>query len=213
MTWENDILCALKKHVKEDNTPLYAAKNREITAWEAKGRPVPPPHIIKQQTLIEYAKKYGLRVFVETGTYYGEMVDAMKNTFDHIYSIELGDALYENARKRFAGLNHIEIIHGDSGVELADILNKIDSPALFWLDGHYSEGVTVKGKVDTPIREELVCILNAPDKGHVIIIDDARCFGTDPAYPSIDELTEFIKSKRPNVDIVVENDSIRVTPA
>jgi len=136
----------------------------------------------------------------------------MKNTFDHIYSIELGDALYENARKRFAGLNHIEIIHGDSGVELADILNKIDSPALFWLDGHYSEGVTVKGKVDTPIREELVCILNAPDKGHVIIIDDARCFGTDPAYPSIDELTEFIKSKRPNVDIVVENDSIRVTP-
>jgi len=216
MTWEQDILQALKKHVKEDNTPLYdpsiIAKNREIAEWKAKGRPVPPPHIIKQQTLIEYAKKYGLRVFVETGTYYGEMVDVMKNTFDHIYSIELGDALYENARKRFAGLNHIEIIHGDSGVELADILNKIDSPALFWLDGHYSEGVTVKGKVDTPIREELVCILNAPDKGHVIIIDDARCFGTDPAYPSIDELTEFIKSKRPNVDIVVENDSIRVTP-
>ena len=211
MTWEKDMLQALEKHVKEDNTPLYAAKNREIAEWKAKGCPVPPPHAIKQQTLIEYAKKYELHTLIETGTYYGEMVEAMKDTFDHIYSIELGDVLYENARSRFAGLDHIEIIHGDSGEELANILNKIDSPVLFWLDGHYSEGTTVKGKVDTPIREELMGILNAPDIGHVIIIDDARCFGTDPAYPSIAELTELIASKR-NIAIHIKNDSIRVTP-
>jgi len=211
MSWKNDILYALEKHVKEDNTPLYDAKNREIAEWEAKGCPIPPPHTIKQQTLIEYAKKYGLHTLIETGTYYGEMVEAMKDTFAHIYSIELGDVLYENARSRFAGLDHIEIIHGDSGEELANILNKIDSPVLFWLDGHYSEGTTVKGKVDTPIREELMGILNAPDIGHVIIIDDARCFGTDPAYPSIAELTELIASKR-NIAIHIKNDSIRVTP-
>ena len=204
MTWEQNIIKALERHI--------ANEDREITEWESKGRPVPPPHIIKQRTLQEYAKKYSTNIFVETGTYYGEMVYAMKDVFNHIYSIELGDALYENAKKRFEGYNHIEIIHGDSGKKLNDIMSNVDGPALFWLDGHYSEGVTVRGSVDTPIREELLCILNAPNLRHVIIIDDARNFGTDPAYPSMEELNELIHSKRSNVDIIVENDSIRVTP-
>lgn len=211
MTWEQDILAAFEKHVRDDNNQPVTSNN-EIIEWEAKGKPVPPPHIIKQQTVQEYAKRYGTNIFVETGTYYGTMVEAMKDVFDHIYSIELGNILYENAKKKFEGQNHIEIIHGDSGVELSKVMDKIDGPALFWLDGHYSEGVTVKGSVDTPIRAEVSCILNAPDIGHVIIIDDARCFGTDPAYPTIAELTELIKSKRPNVAITVENDSIRVVP-
>jgi hypothetical protein len=43
--------------------------------------------------------------------------------------------------------------------------------------------------------------LNAPDRGHVIIVDDARCFGTDPAYGSIEELSEFIQGIRSNLDI------------
>jgi hypothetical protein len=44
----------------------------------------------------------------------------------------------------------------------------------------------------------------------VIIIDDARCFGTDPAYPTIDEIKGFIHARRENAQITVEGDSIRV---
>jgi hypothetical protein len=92
-------------------------------------------------------------------------------------------------------------------------MNKIDQPALFWLDGHYSAGVTAKGEKDTPIYEELNQILSSKDKGHVIIIDDARCFGTDPNYPSIKELIDFIKSIRINLDIVIQDDCILITPS
>jgi hypothetical protein len=46
----------------------------------------------------------------------------------------------------------------------------------------------------------------------VIIIDDARLFGSDPAYPSKEELNEFIESRRSDVKITVQNDSIRITP-
>jgi hypothetical protein len=91
-------------------------------------------------------------------------------------------------------------------------MHKLSQPALFWLDAHYSEGVTARGDKDTPIYEELHLILNAGDIGHVIIIDDARCFGTDPAYPSKEELVEFIRSKKSNVDIAVLDDSIIITP-
>ncbi|MBU0571100.1 MAG: hypothetical protein KJ995_08305 [Candidatus Omnitrophica bacterium] len=185
---------------------------KELIEWERKGKPVPPPHIVKQQTLQTYAMRYGLKILVETGTFYGDMVEAMKGVFDRLYTIEIDEELYEKAKKRFKGVRHIELIHGDSGVELMNLMNKINEPALFWLDGHYSGGVTAKGEKDTPIYEELRHILNAPDRGHVIIIDDARCFGADPVYPSIEKLKDFIKSKRPNLEIIIQDDNIRITP-
>ena len=201
-------------------TPLYHPlrnwnfKKREQTKlaeWARTGKPVPPPHIVKQQTLKTFAKQFGLKVLVETGTFYGDMVNAMKKDFDQIYSIELSEELYEKARKRFKGERNIHLICGNSGVELRSVCSRMNQPTLFWLDSHYSSGVTDKGDKDTPIYEELGHIFNIEDKGHVIIIDDARCFGTDPAYPSIEELTVFIKSERPNANITILNDSIRIT--
>jgi len=187
-------------------------QKRELREWEMKGMPVPPPHIIKQRVLRRYAEEYSLKILVESGTYQGEMVEAMKAIFIKIYSIELNEQLFDDAKKRFKSAKHIELIHGDSGKELKNVMKKINEPALFWLDGHYSGGVTARGGKDTPIYEELHCILNAKNLGHVIIIDDAREFGTNPAYPSLEELKQFIRSKNENVKIAVQNDSIRITP-
>jgi len=173
---------------------------------------ISPPHIVKQRVIRDYAKKYGLKFLVETGTYYGDMVEAMKADFDKIYSIELSKNLYEICLKRFEGLKNIELIHGDSGIELKYLMNKINQPTLFWLDGHYSGGVTAKGKKDTPIFEELQCIFDTQNREHVIIIDDVRCFGNIPSYPSIEELIDFIELKSSNIDIVIQDDSIRITP-
>lgn len=203
-------------------TPLYhpvrnwlrALKHgRELRRWEQRGKPVPPPHIVKQRTIRTFADRFGLKILVETGTYYGDMVEAMKRRFSRIYSIELNRELCEKAAKRFQGDRHVKIIQGDSGVELGKLVGQLDQPALFYLDGHYSGGTTAKGDNDTPIYEELAHIFSARHRGHVIVIDDARCFGSDPSYPSIEKLSEFVRSKRPDARIEIEDDSIRITPA
>jgi len=186
---------------------------REGVQWEASGRPVPPPHIVKQRVLTSHAQQYGLKVLVETGTYYGDMVEAMKAVFDRIYSIELSEALHESCCRRFSGVPHVTLLQGDSGTEIGKLMPLIDQPTLFWLDGHYSAGVTAQGEKDTPIWEELAHLFDAPDPGHVIVIDDARCFGHDDGYPTIDELKAFVLSRRPHLDITVEDDSIRITPS
>ena len=204
-----------------DRTPLRSVKRwlidkklrRDEANWEKNGRPAPPPHAIKQRTLKRFAQDYDLKILVETGTFYGRMVEAMKGSFRRIYSIELSPELHKKAIKRFQGQQNIELIQGDSGAELGNLIHRIDQPALFWLDGHYSAGVTAKGDKDTPIYEELTHIFDGDDIGHVIVIDDARCFGTDPAYPSLSDLSEFVRSKRSNVVIEVADDSIRITPA
>lgn len=210
------ILIDVIKHTPLNNLYHNLSNKRNqkkvIKEWERNGRAVPPPHVVKQHTLLNYAKKYNLKVLVETGTYYGDMVNALKDNFKYIYSIEIGKDLYEQAKKRFENACNVELILGDSGRELKRVMEKLDRPALFWLDGHYSAGVTARGIKDTPIYEELNHIFSRQDEGHVIIIDDARCFGTNPAYPTIDELKEFIYSNRKDMKIFIQDDSIRITP-
>ena len=183
-----------------------------IAKWEKQGRPSPPPPVFKHQTIRDYAKRFKLRVFVETGTYIGDTVAAVMRSFDKLYSIELSRDFYEIARKRFERKDKVTIIHGDSGIEIHKVINWLDQPALFWLDGHFSGGVTAKGDKDTPIIEELTHIYDSKLDGHVIIIDDAHYFGTDPAYPSIEDLRMFIRSKKPDNKVDIKDNIIRITP-
>lgn len=191
---------------------LKSSQQKELIDWERRGKTGCSPHLIKQRVLIDYAHDYGVNILVETGTYLGDMVEAMKSHFKQVYSVELSNDLYELAVKRFKRDAHVEILQGDSGTELENLMVRIREPVLFWLDGHYSGGITAKGKKECPIFEELGHILNGTELGHVIVIDDARCFGSDPAYPTVDEVKLFVKSRRPDVNFVVKDDSIRITP-
>jgi hypothetical protein len=185
---------------------------RQIRQWRAKGSPLPPPHAIKQQVIASYQQKYRHDILVETGTYMGDMVEAQKRRFRKIYSIELGEDLYNAAAQRFSRHSHITILHGDSGRVLPRVMKEITGPAIFWLDGHYSAGVTAKGEKDCPIYEELDAILAGEDKGHILLIDDARCFNGEGDYPTIAALTNYIHNKSKNYNVEVGDDVIRFVP-
>ena len=189
-------------------------RRKEIQAirqWSARGKPSPPPHIIKEMIVRRYGRKFRLPILIETGTKFGDMLLGVQHDFARIYSIELGADLVSKARERFAHSPHIEIIHGDSGRELKTLLERIDGPAVFWLDSHFGGAGTVRGDTDTPIMAELSHILDVPNCGHVILIDDARFFGTNPGYPAMDQLQDLILRRR-DVDIRVRYDAIRITP-
>lgn len=192
--------------------PIYLnyIQKKELADWLKKGKPAPPPGVIKQKAIREIANKYGIRILIETGTFLGDMVYAMRPHFDHVYSIELSDIYFNKAKDRFKNAENVTLLHGDSGNELGKLLKHISEPIIFWLDGHYSGGTTAKGEKETPIYEELNHIFEHWQNGSVIIIDDARLFGTDPSYPTIDEISEFIKSSLPEAQIDVQNDGIQV---
>lgn len=173
---------------------------------------MPLPHLLKQDILKGYASKYNLSILVETGTYRGEMTEALHDHFNKIYSIELSEKYARNAQRYFRGSKKVKIIQGDSGDVIGELIKAIDQPTLFWLDGHYSADDTAKGVKSTPIMEELDHILRAEDMHHVILIDDARAFGKSEDYPTMDELKSFITSLRKNVEIFTEDDIIRILP-
>jgi hypothetical protein len=189
--------------------------NSTITKWVRSGCPVPPPHIIKQLTIKEYQGKFGIEIFIETGTYLGAMVESVKDTFRKIYSIELSHQLYKMAKIKFRDCNQISLIQGDSGKMLPQILEEIrdtNLPAIFWLDGHYSYGITARGDSDCPVLEELDVIFKFSNQKNIILIDDARCFSGSGDYPSIPDLKDFLLKRNPDIQIEVKNDIIRLTP-
>jgi hypothetical protein len=193
---------------------LYIQRRREerslIMAWRRSGSPVPPPHLYKQKLLSRYASRYRLNTLVETGTYHGDMIFALRKRFQTILSIELGSELCEQARQRLREYTHVSIIQGDSAKVLPNILDDLKCPALFWLDGHYSAGITALGAKETPISAELDAILQHPLSGHVILIDDARNFDGTHDYPTLDALRQSVLTRAPNADLSVEDDIIRI---
>ncbi|MHC4680337.1 MAG: O-methyltransferase [Planctomycetota bacterium] len=175
---------------------------------------VPPlPDLGKQRVVIEHIERFSLDTFVETGTYKGRMVYALIPHAREIYSIELDETHFKNARRRFAGNPNVHILQGQSGEVLPRVLKDIDKPCLFWLDAHYSGGSTARGGLETPIMQELGCILaHARADGHVILIDDARCFTGENDYPSMKSLEEFIWTTSPSRTLEVRADIIRIYP-
>lgn len=183
--------------------------SQDLAVWHRDGRPAPPPPAAKRSIVADHAKRFRCDYLVETGTYRGDMVDAQKRHFRRIFTIELDDRLYEHAVARFRGERHIAVLHGDSGRLLPEVIRRLEGPTLFWLDGHYSGGVTARGESDTPVVQELAAILADPSSQHVVLIDDARCFGSGD-YPSLDEIRRQVRLARPGWDVHVEDDIIRI---
>ncbi len=177
--------------------------------WIQSGSPVPPPHFIKQEIIQDYAIKFGCEVFVETGTFKGDMVEAQKQLFKRLISIELDTNLYLAAKERFKLDNKIEIVQGDSGKELSTIVSKLQEKALFWLDGHYSGGETALGEKECPIFEEIDAIFDANQEfKHVILIDDARCFVGVGDYPTVEQLSKYVQNKNSKYKVEIIHDII-----
>lgn len=114
-----------------------------------------------------------IKIFVETGTEEGWMIEKMSGYFEKIYSIELDISLYNQVRERFKGQGNIKLLRGDSAVEIERVLEELKEPALFWLDAHAGGAITT---ANAPIISELEAIFAHSVKGHLILIDDARHF-------------------------------------
>ena len=84
---------------------------------------------------------------------------------------------------------------------LPAVIAQIKTPALFWLDAHYSGGTTADSGQD-PIVEELKSIFQSRNCRHVVLIDDARAH-------NVEAIARWIPG---DVSVSVRNDLIRIIP-
>jgi hypothetical protein len=183
-------------------------KRMKFLLWLFKiKKSIDPPILVKEKIIRFYGKTSKIKTLIETGTYKGEMIFALKEDFEKIFSIELDKTLATNAKKMFSEDEKIKIIWGDSEKELPKILKKISSHCLFWLDAHYDGGRTARGKRETPILEELKAIMKHSKKD-IILINNANNFG-EGNYPAYEEIKAIIKG---DFNMQTKNNIIRIYP-
>jgi hypothetical protein len=195
-------------------TPVYGAYKAlghypDYWYWILRGRPSRSPHLLKQKVVREYGEKFALKTLVETGTYYGEMVAAMKGHFEGIYSIEFVAGLAERAQRKFAGYPQVRIFCGDSRVVMPEVLALLNGPALFWLDAGYYGWVGKQGDQQR-LSAELEMILSHR-YSHIILLDDARGLTGREGIPSVGDVTSYVESKFPRRAVEVKYDIMRIT--
>ena len=135
--------------------------------------------------LFHIAQKCGVsldeyKTFIETGTYLGETTARMASLFQKVYTIEVSEALYTQTRAVLSRYPNVVAIFGDSKVVLQSLAKELDphKPVIYFLDAHFSSGITGKADKDVPLLEELTAIGDRGNHGDIVIIDDFRLFGT-----------------------------------
>lgn len=163
-----------------------------LTDWWRKGRPIPPPHEVKLWSILYLADSIDACNLVETGSYLGDTVRALRGRFKLIASIEIAPELATPLQAEFKSDPSVKIIVGDSGRELGKLLGSIKGPTVFWLDAHYSGGPTL-GDGYVPIFAEIEAIHAGCRDRHAILIDDMIDFKGQDGYPTVDQLRRKIE--------------------
>ncbi len=184
---------------------------RDVANWVGSGCPSPAPNIVKMNVVKHYVRAYGVRTFIETGTYLGSMLEYIATTGAQCHSVEIDPVIYDRAKSILSRHKNIILHLGDSGVVIPNLLSTLNEPAVFWLDAHYSGSFTGKSEVDTPVSAELDMILSHSIKNHVILIDDARDFNGSNNYPKISDVLKYFDD-HDHYKAMVSADIIRITP-
>jgi hypothetical protein len=164
-------------------------------------------------------KPLALKTFVETGTHIGTTSFWASRYFDRVITIEADHALYERSRKKLATAHNVELLFGSSPVLLRSVIAKLDGPALFWLDAHWSGPGTAGQDYQCPVLEEIT-VVDSGKHQHVIMIDDARFFMNSlpslhrtAVWPTLPAIIDHLRRRYPDAYLMVHADVIMRVPA
>jgi hypothetical protein len=115
-------------------------------------------------------------IFVESGTYQGSTILHMEPYFSKLYTIEIREVLCDYVKQYYCG-DKIAFYMGDSAERMNEVAPDVQGPAIYFLDAHYSSGITGRGEKDCPLYEELQSIALLHRDKAIVIVNDVRLFG------------------------------------
>lgn len=175
---------------------------------------------LDEKLLDSLKSELDLALFVETGTFKGDTVAQVHSYFSSVLSIELSDELYQEATRRFKGLAHVRVVHGNSAEKLQELRREYEGKStLFWLDAHWCVATGTAGELSQcPLLGELEAI-GSLEANSVVLIDDARLFMAPPLspheisdWPSFDEIVRKLQAMSDAHEVMVVNDVVAFFP-
>jgi hypothetical protein len=174
--------------------------------------------VLPQQLATDLRSRLSLSRAIETGTYRGRGTRLLASVFPEVITIEVAPQLAQAARGALADLPGVAVREGSSRDVLPETIDGT-KPTLYWLDGHWSGGVTGGAEDECPVLAEIAAIA-AGHPDDCILIDDARLFLAPPSpphraeqWPSYREIEDAVHATRPDNLVLVAHDIIVSVPA
>jgi hypothetical protein len=167
------------------------------------------------------ATRLELAVFIETGTFEGDSVAAVRPSFRELHTCELSPELHAAATQRFADDPAVHCHLGSSPNRLRDLAaSHAHHPVMYWLDAHWCSAAQTAGQESQcPLLEELEAIAPLHPES-IVWIDDARYFMAPPpaplearGWPTFQQVLERLQSLSSHHHLVFANDTILFHPA
>lgn len=151
----------------------------------------PAPPAVKRLEIMNEIKTHSIKNFVETGTYLGMTTSLVAPYVEKVWTIEVSERLHGLNKQVYADVKNIEFLLGGSENVLPEIVPTIKGNTLYWLDGHFSAGITGMTDIETPIMKEIDIIAKHNHSGRcVLLVDDIRCFDGTHDYPTLEALKQ-----------------------
>jgi hypothetical protein len=194
---------------------FLAPLKRGRAAWRFdRGVAAQPATYAKRRYLLALMRERSHDSLIETGTYLGETTAFLAQHARRVISIEIEPTLHARAVDRFKDADNVEILLGDGMEIVPRLVGELEGPALLWLDGHFSGGITGRGAFDEPAVEILRRIREQqPPAGMTIVVDDLRLFGADPTFPDLTSLIDAAREAFPAARLTAELDCLVIRDA
>lgn len=167
------------------------------------------------------ATRLELAVFIETGTFEGDSIAAVRPFFRELHTCELSPELHGAATRRFAGDPAVHCHLGPSPDRLRTLsAAHAGHPVMYWLDAHWCAAAHTAGhESQCPLLEELEAIAPLHPES-IVWIDDARYFMAPPpapleagGWPTFQQVLDRLRSLSTDHHLVFANDTILFHPA
>ena len=178
----------------------------KLVAWYLKtGCSYPIPPFIKRKLLLRHGSIGS--TWVETGTFVGQTTRYLAKNFPVVHTIEASKEciiISKILSKRYS--KKIRFHEGTSEKCLDGVCSLLSGNVCFWLDAHYSSGITYRGEEKTSISSELKIIEKNLKRFDtiVVIIDDILACHLDSNYPSLDNYVDW--ARKNNLHWHIEHD-------
>jgi hypothetical protein len=143
-----------------------------------------------EDLLLLLRKQFSIDTFIEAGTFHGATAAWAARCFGHVKTIEYHRPVYESTASRYDRLSNVEFIFGDTRSELKKIVPSLESPAIFWLDAHWSGADTYGEQDECPLIEEISTV-NGSGIEHFILCRRCPAFLCSPTRATFHRTVAF----------------------